>query len=102
MKPLIYNVTVKVSHAIEANWLQWMQEEHMNEVIATGCFTHARLLQLLDADDEAGVTYAVQYEAPDRAHYERYIHSYADSMRKKGFDRWGDGFIAFRTLMQVI
>ena len=102
MKPLLYNVTIKVSHAIQSDWLRWMQEEHMGEVVATGCFTQARLLHLVDADDEEGVTYAAQYEAATRADYERYIQLHAETLRKKGFDRWGDGFIAFRTLMQVM
>jgi hypothetical protein len=101
MKPLLYNVTIKVSHAIQADWLQWMQEEHLPEVVGTGCFTSGRLLQLIESDDEEGVTYAAQYEASSRADYDRYIREYADALRKKGYDRWGDGFIAFRTLMQV-
>ena len=102
MKPLLYNVTIKVSHAIQSDWLRWMQEEHMEEVVSTGCFTQARLLHLVEADDEEGVTYAAQYEAATRADYERYIQLHAETLRKKGFDRWGDGFIAFRTLMQVM
>lgn len=102
MKPLIYNVTIKVSHAIQADWLRWMQEEHLDEVVATGCFTQARLLHLVEADDEEGVTYAAQYEAASKDDYDRYIQVHADALRKKGYDRWGDGFIAFRTLMQVI
>lgn len=102
MKPLIYNVTIKVSHAIQADWLRWMQEVHLDEVVATGCFTSARLLHLIEADDEEGVTYAAQYEAANMADYDRYIQVHADALSKKGYDQWGDGFIAFRTLMQVI
>lgn len=102
MKPLVYNVTIKVSHAIQADWLRWMQEEHLDEVVATGCFTQARLLHLIESDDEEGVTYAAQYEAVSRDDYDRYIREHADALRKKGYDRWGDGFIAFRTLMQVL
>ncbi|MEN9497371.1 MAG: hypothetical protein RL750_270, partial [Bacteroidota bacterium] len=55
MKPLLYNVTVKVNHAIHADWLRWMQEEHMPEVVSTGCFNGCRLLHLLESDDEEGV-----------------------------------------------
>ncbi len=102
MKPIVYNVTLKVSHAIQADWLRWMQEEHMAEVVATGCFTTSRLLHLIESDDEEGVTYAAQYESANRAQYDRYIQEFAEGLRKKGYDRWGDGFIAFRTLMQVI
>ena len=101
MNALIYNVTLKVNHHIHTDWLRWMQEEHIQEVIATGCFTSARLLHLVESDDEEGVTYAVQYEAADRQLYDRYIQQFAENLRKKGYEKWGDGFIAFRTLMEV-
>ena len=58
---IIYNVTIKVEHSIADQWLVWLKEEHINEVINTGCFTHATILRLIEADDTEGVTFAVQY-----------------------------------------
>ena len=53
---IVYNVTSKVTWAIHDEWLQWMKEEHIPEVVATGCFTHAQFLRCLlytsDAADE--------------------------------------------------
>jgi len=99
---LIYNVTIKVEHAIAADWLTWLKEEHITDVIATGCFTHATILHLIEADDTEGMTYAVQYHAENKALYNRYIEKFAEEMRKKGTDKWGNKFIAFRTVMQVV
>ncbi len=98
----IYNVTIKVEHSIAKEWLSWLKEEHIPDLIKTGCFTRATILHLVDADDEEGITYAVQYHAESKAHYNRYIEKFADGMRKKGLDKWGNKFIAFRTLMQVV
>ena len=99
---IIYNVTVKTEHRIAEEWLQWMRDEHIPDIIATGCFTHAQVLRLLEVDDTEGPTYAVQYFAESRALYNRYIQNYADGLRKKAFDKWGDKFIAFRSVMQVV
>lgn len=99
---IIYNVTIKVEHSIRQAWLLWLKEEHIPDVIATGCFTHAVILHLVESDDEEGVTYAVQYHAPDSASYKRYIEQFATGMRQKGLDKWGNKFIAFRTVMQVV
>jgi hypothetical protein len=98
----IYNVTIKVAHAIVADWLVWLREEHIPEMIATGCFDKATILQLLENTDEEGATYAVQYHALHRADHERYLAEFAPSMRQKGLDKWGENFIAFRTLMQIV
>lgn len=99
---IIYNVTIKVQANIEAAWLQWMQQVHIPEVIATGCFTHAVTLLLLEVDDDEGPTYAIQYHAASKANYNRYIDKFAGEMRQKVFDKWGNQFIAFRSLMQVV
>ncbi len=98
----IYNVTIKVHDSIKEEWLSWLQKEHIPEVIQTGCFTEALVLRLLETDDTEGPTYAVQYKADSKALYNRYIEKYAGLMRQKSFDKWGDQFIAFRSMMQVV
>ena len=99
---IVYNVTTKVELSIAEEWLTWLKIEHISDIIKTGCFTHAVILQLMEVDDIQGSTYAVQYHAKSKALYDRYIEQYAGSMRKKATDKWGNKFIAFRTVMQVV
>lgn len=99
---IIYNVTIKVHQSIKDAWLPWLQEEHIPGIIQTGCFTHATILRLLEIDDTEGPTYAVQYFAESKGLYNHYIENHAVAMRQKGFDKWGDKFIAFRSVMQVV
>jgi hypothetical protein len=99
---MVYNVTTKVSHDITEPWLQWLQQEHIPDMVRTGCFGHASVFRLLDADDEEGVTYVVQYHAEDIARYQEYITHHAGNMRKKSEEIWGDRVIAFRTIMQSV
>jgi hypothetical protein len=99
---IIYNVTIKVDHSIAAPWLIWLKEEHIPDIINTGCFTHAVILRLMETDETEGPTYAVQYHAESKSLYNMYIEKFADEMRKKGTDKWGNKFIAFRSVMQVV
>ena len=99
---IIYNVTIKVNREIRDEWLGWLKKEHIPDMINTGCFTHAVILHLVEADDQEGMTYAIQYHAESKSLYNRYIEKFAEAMRKKGTDKWGDKFIAFRTVMQVV
>ncbi|MBL7731191.1 MAG: DUF4286 family protein [Chitinophagaceae bacterium] len=99
---VVYNVTVKVQQAIADHWLAWMKEEHIPDVTGTGCFTHATILRLLEVDDTEGPTYAVQYHGADTGLYNKYITEFADEMRKRATEKWGDKFIAFRTVMQIV
>jgi Domain of unknown function (DUF4286) len=99
---ILYNVTIKVDNSIVDEWLNWLSSEHIPEVIATGCFTGHTLCRLLETDEEEGPTFSVQYKANSRADYDRYIENFADTMRKKSFDKWGNKFIAFRSVMEVV
>jgi Fic family protein len=99
---IIYNVTIKIHESIHEAWIQWLKEEHVPEVLATKCFTKATILRLLEVDDSDGPTYAIQYFAESKSDYNRYIENFAGMMRSKSFDKWGDKFIAFRSVMAVV
>ena len=99
---IIYNVTIKVDAAIAHQWLDWMLNQHLADVMNTGCFTATKVVRLLEVDDSEGPTYAIQYSAASKADYNLYIEKHAPLMRQKSIDKWGSGFIAFRSLMQVL
>ena len=99
---IIYNVTTQVNHSIADAWLKWLKEEHIPDILSTGCFTHATILRLVEVDESPGPTYAIQYNATNKTLYNRYIEVFAETMRKKAIAKWGDQFIAFRSVLQVV
>ncbi len=99
---LVYNVTTKLDWSIAELWLQWMLDTHVPEVLSTGCFQKHQLARLLEVDDEEGPTYAIQYFAANRDKYDEYITRYAAGFRNQAIERWGNKFIAFRTVMEVV
>lgn len=99
---IVYNITNKVQAGIEAEWMRWQKEEHIPEIMASGLFLEYKFYRLLEQDEADGITYIIQYFAKDIDHYNNYIHSFAPSLRKKALDKWGNKFIAFRTVMEVV
>ena len=99
---IIYNVTIKIDWSIHDDWVLWMKHNHMPEVVATSCFTHSQLSRLLDTDEKEGPTYAAQYFSKSKSDYNRYIEIHSLSMRQKAFDMWGEKFVAFRSLMEIV
>lgn len=99
---IIYNVTVKLMHDIETDWVRWMQTEHIPELMNTGLFERYQLCRLLEQDEADGVTYVAQYFCRDLDAYNTYISTFAPAMREQGFSRFGNKFIAFRTVMEIL
>lgn len=99
---ILYNVTVKISHSVHDDWLRWMKEVHIPDVLATGLFTEYKLCRLLGVDESDGVTYATQYFCPDMESFKIYQEKYAPRLQKDHKDRYEDQYVAFRTLMEVV
>ena len=99
---LVYNVTTKITNAIHEDWLAWMRDVHIPDVLATGCFTTANILRLLDIDDSEGPTYAIQYYAKTKTDYDQYINQFAPALKQETITKWGQQMIAFRSLMQLV
>lgn len=98
----MYSVSVKLLPEIESDWLAWMHDEHMQAVLDTGCFNRYHLYQLTEPVDEEGITYIAQYESERMDLIDTYIEQYAPALRQAGYDRFGDRFIAFRTILQHV
>ncbi|MEQ8582047.1 MAG: DUF4286 family protein [Marinoscillum sp.] len=100
---IVYNVTVNIETEVEADWLSWMKQTHIPEVLQTGCFTEHRFLKLLNDDPEAtGTTYAVQYFAPGITSLNNYLDNFAPGLQKKVIDRYSNKFVAFRTFLEEV
>lgn len=99
---IVYNVTIKVESEVADEWVAWMKNEHIADVLSTGLFSDCRLCRLLEQDETEGVTYSAQYVCADIDAYNKYIDEHAQAMRDKGFKRFGGKFVAFRSVMEVV
>jgi len=99
---IVYNISIKISHAIETEWLKWQKQEHIPEIMTLGYFTEYKFYRLLEHDEVEGISYVVQFFSTTLENYNQYIDEFAPLLRKKSFDKWGNQFIAFRTLMEVV
>ena len=99
---IIYNVTTKVHNSISEEWLQWLKDVHIKEILGTGCFTDYKIVKLLEVDEEEGPTFALQLFAESKAIYNQYAEKFASKMRQAAFDKWDDKFISIRSVMQIV
>ncbi len=99
---IIYNVTVKVSVAIKDRWLEWMKQEHIPAILETGLFHDYRICRLLEQDDSDGPTYVVQFLTDTLENYYTYLQEHSPRFRQQSSDTFGDQFVSFRTVMQVV
>ncbi|HOA37358.1 MAG TPA: DUF4286 family protein [Flavihumibacter sp.] len=99
---ILYNITIKVEESVSGLFCTWLLENHMPAMLATGCFNSSRLLRLLEVDDSDGPTYAVQFTAPTKILYNKYISEHAEAHRRQLEAKWAGQYVSFSSAMELI
>ena len=97
----IYNVTINIDESIHEEFLVWIKK-HIPDVLATGKFISARLVEVLVEEEMGGTTYAVQYTAESKDALEAYYEEDAGRLREEGMKKFADKMLGFRTELKVI
>jgi|JI6StandDraft_1071083.scaffolds.fasta_scaffold143239_2 hypothetical protein len=99
---IVYNVTVSLAdESIHEEWMQWMKEVHIPEVMQTRLFEDYRILRLLQEENN-GITYAIQYRSKSLEEYYRYQQEFAPALQAKTKEKYGEKLLAFRTLLEEV
>jgi len=99
---IVYNITTKLNWLIVDEWLKWQKEEYIPEIMATELFDNYKIYRILEQDDHDGPTYIIQFFTSTEERYKRHIEKFAPLLRRKALAKWGDQFIAHRTVMQLV
>ncbi len=99
---IVYNITSKVRWDILEPWLAWQLEEQIPAILATKLFDDYQLYRLLEQDEEEGPTFVIQFFTTSLERYEQFLIEFAPALQQAGWDKWGNGFIAFRTLLESV
>lgn len=97
---IIYNVTVNIDADVHDDWLNWMKDHHVPDVMATGMFLDAKISKIM-AEEEGGMSYSIQYLCESEELYEQYQDIHATRLQLDHVNRYRGKFVAFRTLLKV-
>lgn len=98
----IYNITTNIEEASEREWLQWMQDVFIPEMLATGKFSEAKMTKVLVKEDMGGVTYSVQYTTDSLATLQSFYNEEATALKNKVLSKFAGKYVFFETEMQLI
>lgn len=100
---IIYNVTIAVDPQHETEFLRWLADVHIPEVLETGLFLTSRTFKIRESPDNPEYnSFAVQYEMESWEKYIEYRDNHAAVLQQKTKDKYGDKVLAFRTFLEQI
>lgn len=98
---ILYNVTVSIDPNVHDEWLDYMRSTHIPEVLKCGLFIDNKICRV-HAEEEGGLTYAIQYLLRNWEDYHRYQKEFAPALQQDHSQRYAGKFAAFRTVLEVI
>ena len=100
---IIYSVTCLVDDAVKEEWLSWMRNEHLPEVMATGKFLSHEMFEIDPHDvTDTGTSFNIQYRLNTREDLQDYSVNFGPALKEKTLAKYGERVIAFRTVLETI
>ena len=99
---ILYNVTVAVDKKIEQEWLIWMKNVHIPEVMETNMFVTHKFFKVLNSEDPQSSSYSVQYFAESMDKIKLYMSAFAPELQQKVALKFPNQLAAFRTLLESV
>lgn len=99
---ILYNVTVNIEPDVHDDWLSWMKEKHIPDIMNTGLFRGHYMFRIISNPQEEGLTYCIQYFLDSVRDYEKYQEKYAPDLQQEFEERYRDKFVAARTIMKEV
>lgn len=98
-----YNVTVNLENDIVEDWLDWMKNKHIPDVLSTGYFVSYKMAKLIEPESEPNTTtFMIQYELKSLDDLKVYRETVMPQLQKEHNERYADKFVAFRSVIQWI
>ena len=98
---ILYNITISIDYDIHQEWLVWMKDVHIPDVLSTGLFTENKVAKI-HAEEDGGLSYSIQYLLKSWEDYNLYQSKFAPQLQKKYLDKYANKSAAFRTVLEII
>jgi len=100
---IIYVVNTTFKKEIRNEWLNWMKEVHIPDMLQTGYFTGAQIFSvILPARSGDEVSYTVQYTSDTYEKFMSYKVKEAKRMGKKVEEKFGASVVLERSLLESV
>lgn len=98
---IIYNVTLSINPTVETEFIDWLKNVHIPEVLDTQLFVSGELFKVFERpSSNQHSSYAVQYRLESWGHFNQYQLEFAAGLQQKTREKFGENVLAFRTFLE--
>ena len=91
---IIYSIEIQIEEDISEEWLIWMQNKHIADMMSTKLFTNFYFLKNMKKDNN----YIIQYELENNENLVRYEREFAKKLQAEHMEKYQNKFQAKRSV----
>lgn len=99
---IIYNVTINIDESIHDDWLLWMTNTHIPEVMKSKMFLAAKMSKVIVTEPLGGITYSIQYSCENQTKLDQYQKQFEEKIETKHKEKFQNKFVAFPSLLKIV
>jgi len=97
---LLYNETVGIDKEIEQEWLVYMRDKHIQNVLNTGLFVDWKMYKVLHDQEDGTISYSIQFFAKSIEDIQQYLEVFAPVLIEEHRKKFHNRHVTFRTLLE--
>ena len=98
----LYSITINIDEDVRLDFLSWMKNEFIPQLINTGLFTGKNFLELMNEEKSSGTTYSLQLFMHSDKEFKKYEDDYLDLHQEIFYKKYNNKFVEFRTLLKMV
>lgn len=99
---ITYSVFIYLKKVAESDWLNFIKQKHIEEVMNTGCFIEYKFQKQIESDNEDEVNFRIDYYLKNMDKMNEYIEIHSTALKQDVLDRFGGYFRAERRIYEHI
>jgi hypothetical protein len=99
---LIHNITYNIEKELENDFLDWIKNVHVQNVMITGFPKSFKIMRLLTEIDNGGATFSVQYKFDSIEGFEVFENEYFDDLNAAVDKRYRGKYVFFPSLLEEL
>ena len=104
MKKILYQVIVWIDQEVRDEWLRYMTDEHIPDVLETGLFAPGSgvMFRAKDLDENGRKAYVISYYFENASDLGAYQTNHAPALQEDHTEKWEGRFNASRLLAKMV
>ena len=98
---IVYKVIIQIEKKIEKEWLKWMNDIHIPEIMDLKIFYKSRLFRIIKIKEEEFSSFCIEYYCNSKDQYNFYKERYSSDLQTKHLEKFKGKFNGKRLILSL-